>query len=166
MNLIHIKRNMLNRTIKNSVNFIDREKMNAESFKDLNEKDFRLWSFSVSMTNKQQIFWKKSSRIFIVLLFLLKFSWIFKIISYFSANLWFIIWSVFHDLTTIIQLQNILIYFIRTAIFGDIFYTLIVTKVRSYIIEDVIAISCNFIFSFVSSEAKCISLFETWEKIM
>ena len=82
------------------------------------------------------------------------------------ANLWFIIRSSFHDLTMIIQLQHILIYFIRTTISRDIFYILNVTKRKSYIIEDVIVISCSFTFSSLSIEAKCISLFETRGKIM
>ena len=69
-------------------------------------------------------------------------------------------------MTAIIQLQNILIHFIRTVIFRDILYTLTVTKVRSHIIEDVIAISCNFTFSLLSIEAKYISFLETRKKIM
>ena len=39
-------------------------------------------------------------------------------------------------------------------------------KERLYIIESIIAISCNFTFSLLSIEAKCIFLFETREKIM
>ena len=140
--------------------------MNVKSFKNLNEQDFRLWSFSVSIIDKQQIFWKRSSRIFIILLFLLKFLRFFKIISCFFANLWFIIRFVLHDLTAIIQLRNNLIHFIWIIISRDIFYVLTVTKEKSHIIEDLIAISCNFIFSSLSVEAKCISLFETWKKIM
>ena len=83
-----------------------------------------------------------------------------------SANLWFMIRFEFHDLTAVIQLRNILIYFIRTAIFRNILYILTVTKEELYIIEDVIAISCNLTFSFLLIEAKCISFFETREKIM
>ena len=71
-----------------------------------------------------------------------------------------------YDLTTIIQLQNILIHFIRTTIFRNMLYALTVTKKKSYIIEDVIAISCNFIFSSLLIEAKCIFLLETQKKIM
>ena len=37
---------------------------------------------------------------------------------------------------------------------------------KSHIIENVIAISCNFTFSSLSVEAKCISFLETREKIM
>ena len=59
-----------------------------------------------------------------------------------------------------------MIYFIRTTIFRNILYTLTVTKVKLYIIEDVIAISCNFTFLFLSIETKYIFLFETREKIM
>ena len=140
--------------------------MNVESFKNLNEPDFRLWSFSVLIVDKQQIFWKRSSRIFIIFLFLLKFSRAFEIILYSSANLWFIIRFAFHDLTAIIQLRNILIHFIWTVIFRNILYALTVTKEKLHIIEDVIAISCNFTFSFLSVETKCISLLETREKIM
>ena len=116
--------------------------------------------------DKQQIFWKRSSRIFMIFLFLLKFSWVFEIISYSFADLWFIIRSAFHDLTAIIQLRNILIHFIWTAIFRNIFYILIVTKEESHIIKNVIAISCNLTFSFLSVEAKYIFFFETREKIM
>ena len=140
--------------------------MSAESFKNLNERDFRLWSFFVSITDKQQIFWKRSSRIFIILLFLLKFSRAFEIISCSFANLWFITRFAFYDLTAIIQLRNVLIHFIRTIIFRNIFYALTVTKRESHIIEDVIAISCNLTFSSLSIETKCISLLETREKIM
>ena len=39
-------------------------------------------------------------------------------------------------------------------------------KKKSHIIEDVIAISCNFIFSSLSVEARCIFLLETRKKIM
>ena len=87
--------------------------MSAESFKDSNERDFKLWSLFASIVDKQQIFWKNSSRIFIILLFLLKFSRVFEIISCSSADLWFIIRFAFHDLTAITQLRNILIHFIR-----------------------------------------------------
>ena len=140
--------------------------MSVESFKDLNERNFKLWLLSVSIIDKQQIFWKKSSRIFIIFLFLLKFLEAFEIISYSFANLWFIIWFTFHDLTAITQLRNILIHFIQTVIFRNIFYVLTVTEKRLYIIEDVIVISCNFTFSFLSVEAKCISFLETQKKIM
>ena len=37
---------------------------------------------------------------------------------------------------------------------------------KSHIIENVIAISCNFTFSSLSVETKCIFVLETWEKIM
>ena len=80
--------------------------MSAENFKNLNERDFKLLSFSVLIADKQQIFWKKSSRIFIILLFLLKFSRVFKIILYSFADLRFIIRFTFYDLTAIIQLRN------------------------------------------------------------
>ena len=140
--------------------------MNAESFKNLSERDFKLWSFSVSITDKQQIFWKRSSRIFIILLFLLKFSQVFEIISYSFTDLWFIIRSALHNLTTITQLRNILIYFIRTIIFWNIFYVLTITKERSHIIEDVIAISFNLTFLLLSVEARCISFLERRKKIM
>ena len=140
--------------------------MNAENFKNLNERDFRLRSFSVSITDKQQIFWKKLLRIFIVLLFLLKFLRVFKIISCLFADLWFIIRSAFHDLTAVIQLRNSLIHFIRRAIFRDIFYVLTITTKKSHIIENAIAISCNLTFSFLSVETKYIFLFETRKKIM
>ena len=130
--------------------------MNVESFKNLNERDFKSWLFFVLIINKQQIFWKKSSRIFIILLFLLKFLRAFEILLCSFANLWFIIWCAFHDLTTIIQLRNILIHFIRTTIFRNILYALTVTKKRSNIIENVIAILCNFTFLSLSVEAKCI----------
>ena len=142
------------------------KKLNAENFKNLNERDFRLWSFSVSIIDKQQIFWKKSSRIFITLLSLLKFLRTFKIISCSFINLWFIIRFAFHELTAVIQLRNILIHFIQTTIFRNILYILTVTKEKSYIFENVIAISCNFTFLSLSVEAKCIFLFETREKIM
>ena len=140
--------------------------MKIKSFKNSSERVSRLWSLSVPITDKQQVFWKKSSRIFIILLFLLKFSRAFEIISCSFANLWFITRFAFYDLTAIIQLRNVLIHFIRTIIFRNIFYALTVTKRESHIIEDVIAISCNLIFSFLSVEAKYISLFETWKKIM
>ena len=140
--------------------------MSVESFKNLNERDLKLWSFFVSITDKQQIFWKKSSRIFIILLFLSKFSQAFKIISCSFADLWFIIRSAFRDLTAIIQLRNILIHFIWTIIFWNILYILTVTKEESHIIEGVIATSCNFTFSSLSIETKCISFLETREKIM
>ena len=87
--------------------------MSAENFKNSSERNFRLWSLFVSITDKQQIFWKRSSRIFIILLSLLKSSRIFEIISCSSADLWFIIRSASHDLTAITQLRNILIHFIR-----------------------------------------------------
>ena len=61
---------------------------------------------------------------------------------------------------------NILIYFIRTIIFRNIFYVLTITKKELHIIENVIAISCNLTFSSLSIETKCISLLETREKIM
>ena len=125
-----------------------------------------MWSFSVSIVDKQQIFWKESSQIFIALLFLLKFLRVFEILLCFFVNLWFIIRFASHNLTTIIQLRNILIHFIRTTIFRNIFYALIVTKEKSYIIANVIAISCNFKFSSLSIETKCISFFEKREKIM
>ena len=96
--------------------------MSAESFKNLNEWDFKLWSFSVSIADKQQIFWKKSSRIFITLLFLLKFSWAFEIISCSFADLWFITRFASHDLTAVTQLRNILIYFIRYAFLPTWYY--------------------------------------------
>ena len=140
--------------------------MSAKSFKNLNERNFRLWSFFVSITDKQQIFWKRSSRIFIILLFLLKFSRAFEIISYSFTNLWFIIRSALYDLTAITQLRNILIHFIWIAIFRNILYILTITKEKSYIIEDVIAVSYNFTFLLLSIETKCISLLETREKIM
>ena len=142
------------------------KKLNAESFKNLNKRDFRLWLLSVSIIDKQQVFWKKSPRKFIALLFLSKFLRAFEIISCFSANLWFIIRSASRDLTAIIQLRNILIHFIQITISRNILYALIVTKEKSYIIESVIAISCNFTFSSLSVEAKCISFLETREKIM
>ena len=116
--------------------------------------------------DKQQVFWKRASRIFIILLFLLKFSRAFEIISCSFINLWFIIRFTFHDLTAVIQLRNILIHFIRTTIFRDIFYASTVTKERSYIIEGVIAISCNYTFSFLSIKTKCISFLQMREKIM
>ena len=97
---------------------------------------------------------------------MLKFSQDFKIILYSFADWWFIIQFAFHDLITITQLQNILIYFIRTATFQKIFYVLIVTKKKSYIIEDAIAISCNLTFSSWSIETKYIFLLETQKKIM
>ena len=140
--------------------------MNVKNFKNLNEWNFKLWSFFVSITDKQQVFWKDLSWIFIVLLFLLKFSRAFKIISCLFINLWFIIRFVSHDLTAITQLRNILIYFIRIKNFRDILYALTVTKRELYIIENVIAISCNLKFSLLSIETKCISLFKTREKIM
>ena len=87
--------------------------MNVESFKNSNERDFKLWSLFVSIIDKQQIFWKESSRIFIILLSLLKFLRAFETISCSSADLWFIIRFTSHDLTAIIQLRNILIHFIR-----------------------------------------------------
>ena len=140
--------------------------MNVKNFKNLSERDFKLWSFSVSIIDKQQIFWKKLSRIFRTLLFLLKFLQVFEIISCSFANLWFITRFTLHDLTAITQLQNILIHFIRTIIFRDILYVLTITKEKLYIIEDVIAISCNLVFLFLSVETKCIFLLETREKIM
>ena len=143
-----------------------KKNLSAESLKNLSKRDFRLWSFSVSIADKQQIFWKRSLRIFIILLFLSKFSRAFEIISCSFTNLWFIIRSAFRDLTAIIQLRNNLIYFIWTTIFRNILYALTVTKEKSHIIEDVIVISCNFTFSPLSVEAKCISLFETREKTM
>ena len=142
-----------------------RKKINAKSFKNSNKQNFKLWLFFVLIADKQQIFWKRSLKLFIILLFLLKFSRVFEIISYLFADLWFIIRIAFHDLTTITQLSNILIHFIQAIIFRNIFYDLTVTKERSHIIEDVIAISCNFTFSSLSVEAKCI-FFETREKIM
>ena len=135
--------------------------MNVKSFTNLNEQNFRLWSFFVSIIDKQQIFWKKVSRIFIILLFLLTFSRFFEIISCSFINLWFIIRSPLHDLITIIQLRNILIHFIRTAIFRNILYVLTVTKEKLHIIENVMTISCNFTFSLLSVETKCIFVFET-----
>ena len=140
--------------------------MNAESFTNLSEQDFRLWSFFISIADKQQIFWKRLSRIFIILLFRLKFLWVFEIISCSSADLWFIIRFTFYDLIVIIQLRNILIHFIWTATFRNIFYVLTVTKEELYIIENVIAISYNLTFSSLSVETKCISVLETREKIM
>ena len=140
--------------------------MNNENFKNLNERDFRLWSFFISITDKQRIFWKKSLWIFIILLFLLKFSQAFEIILYSFADLWFIIQFALYDLTVIIQLRNVLIHFIRIIIFRDIFYVLIVTEKKSHIIKDVIAISCNLTSSLLSIEAKYISFLETRKKIM
>ena len=140
--------------------------MNVENFKNLNEQNFGLWLLSVLITNKQQIFWKRSSLIFITLLFLLKFSRAFEIILCFSANLWFITRSAFHNLIAITQLRNILIHFIRTVIFRNIFYVLTVMKKESYIIDNVIAISCNLTFLSLSIEIKYISLLETRKKIM
>ena len=140
--------------------------MSVESFKNLNERVLRLWSLFVSIIDKQQTFWKRSSRIFIILLSLLKFSRVFKIISCSSVNLWFIIQSAFHNLTAITQLRNILIHFIRTIIFRNILYALTVTKEKLHIIKNVIATSYNFTSSFLSIETKYISLFETREKIM
>ena len=140
--------------------------MKIKSFKNSSERVSRLWSLSVPITDKQQVFWKKSSRIFIILLFLLKFSRAFEIISCSFANLWFITRFAFYDLTAIIQLRNVLIHFIRTIIFRNIFYALTVTKEKSHIIEDVIAISCNFTFSPLSIEAKYIFFLETRKKIM
>ena len=125
-----------------------------------------MWSLFILIADKQQIFWKRSSRIFIILLFLLKFSRVFKIILCSFTDLWFIIRSALHNLTAITQLRNILIHFIWTMIFRNTLYALTVTKERSYIIEDVIAISCNLIFSSLSIEAKCVSFFETRRKIM
>ena len=113
MNLINVKKDVLNRTTTNSMSLIDRKKMNAESFKDSSERDFKLWSFFILIADKQQKFWKRSSQIFIILLFLLKFLRAFEIILCSSVNLWFIIRSTFHDLTAITQLRNILIHFIR-----------------------------------------------------
>ena len=69
-------------------------------------------------------------------------------------------------MTAIIQLRNILIHFIRTAIFRNILYVLTVTKEESHIIENVIAISCNFTFSSLSIETKCNFFLETRKKIM
>ena len=140
--------------------------MNVESFKNLNERNLKLWSFSILIIDKQQIFWKRSAWIFIILLFLLKFLRAFEIISSSFINLWFIIRFASYDLTAITQLRNILIYFIQTTIFQNILYALIVTKKESNIIENVIAISYNLIFSFLSVEAKCIFFFETREKII
>ena len=134
--------------------------------KNLNEQDFKLWLLFDSIIDKQQIFWKRLSRIFIILLSLLKFSRAFEIISCFFANLWFITRSAFHDLTAIIQLRNILIHFIRTTIFRNLFYVLTITKEKLYIIEGVIATLFNLTFSLLSVEAKCIFLLETREKIM
>ena len=90
----------------------------------------------------------------------------FEIISCSFVDLWFIIRSTFYNLTAIIQLQYILIYLIRTTISRNILYTMTVIKEESYIIKDIIAISCNLIFSFLSIETKCIFLFETRKKIM
>ena len=131
--------------------------MSAENFKNLNEREFKLWSLFVPIADKQLIFWKRSSRVFIILLFLLKFSRAFEIILCSFADLWFIIRSASHDLTTVTQLQNILIHFIRTTISRHILYALTVTKEESHIIEGVIVISCNLTFSSLSVEAKCIS---------
>ena len=97
---------------------------------------------------------------------MLKFLRAFEIISCSFINLRFIIRSAFHDLTAIIQLRNILIYFIRITIFQNIFYALTVTKKKSYIIKDVIAILCHVTFSSLSVEAKCISFLEIQKKIM
>ena len=143
-----------------------KKKINNKSFKHLSERNFNIWLFSISITDKQQIFWKRSSRIFIILLFLLRFLRVFEIISCSFANLWLITRSAFHDLTTIIQLRIILIHSIRTIIFRDIPYILTVTKRKLYIIEGVIATSCNFKFSSLSVETKWIFLFERQEKIM
>ena len=94
---------------------------------------------------------------------MLKFLRIFEITLYSSALLQFITESAFYDLTAIIRLQNILIHFIRTTISRDILYILTITKVRSHIIEDVIAIlhSC-------SNQLKQNAVFflETWKKAM
>ena len=97
---------------------------------------------------------------------MLKFSRAFKIILCSFANLWFIIRFTFHNLITVIQLRNILISFIRTIIFRNILYALTVMKKELYIIENVIAILCNLTFLSLSIEMKCISFFETREKIM
>ena len=111
--------------------------MNVKNFKNLNEKNFRLWSFFVLIINKQQIFWKKSSRIFIIL-----FScW--NSHEFDFADLWFIIRFAFHDLTAIIQLRNILIHFIR-YIFLSIWYYLIYIKLLEHI-------KFNFLFSWLCS---------------
>ena len=148
------------------MNLIDKRKDECWKLKNLSEQDFKLLLFFIWITDKQHVFWKRSSRIVIVLLFLLKFLQAFKIILYFSANLWFIIRSAFYDLIIITQLRNILIHFIRTIISRDIFYILTVTKKESHIIENVIAISCNFTFSSLSVETKCISFLETRKKII
>ena len=50
--------------------------------------------------------------------------------------------------------------------FRDIFYILTVMKEKSHITEDVIIISCNFTFPFLSVEAKCIFFLKTRKKIM
>ena len=104
--------------------------MSAESFKNLNEQDLRLWSFSVSIIDKQQIFWKRSSWIFIALLFLLKFSRAFEIILCSFTDLWFIIRSAFHDLTAIIQLRNILIHFIRYVFLSAWYYLIYIKSLK------------------------------------
>ena len=142
------------------------KKLSIENVKNLNERNFKLWSFSVSIADKQQIFWRKSLQIFIILLFLSTFSRAFEIILCSFADLWFIIWFASRDLIIMIQLRNILIDFIRTIIFRNILYALTIMKEESHIIEDVIASSCNFTFSFLSIEAKCISFLETRKKIM
>ena len=59
-----------------------------------------------------------------------------------------------------------MIRFIWIIIFRNIFYVLTVIKERLYIIESVIAISCNLTFSLLSVEAECIFLFKTRKKIM
>ena len=130
--------------------------MSASSFKNSNERNFKLWLFFVLMIDKQQIFWKKLSRIFVSSLFILKFLWVFEMILYSSAELWFITRFTFYNLTTIIQLSNILIHFNPVIISRDILYALTVTKVKLYIIEDVIVIFCILISSFLSIETKCI----------
>ena len=134
---------MLNRTTTNSVNLIDRKKMKIKSFKNLSERDSRLWSFSVSIVDKQQIFWKRSSRIFVILLFLLKFSRAFEIISCFFANLWFIIQSAFHDLTAIIQLRNILIHFIRYIFFPAWHYLVYIRSLEHIEFSFLLSWLCN-----------------------
>ena len=157
---------MLDWTTKNSMSLIDREKNECWKLQRLKWAKSQIVIIFYLDNWQATDLLKEIIRIFITLLFLLKFSRVFEIISCPSADLWFIIRFTLHNLTAVTQLRNILIHFIWTIIFQNIFYTLTVTKERSHIIKDVIATSCNFTFSSLSVKAKCISFLEMRKKIM
>ena len=157
---------MLNRTIKNSISWIDKEKNECWKLQKFKWTRFQI-VIVFCLDNWQATDFLKEIITNIYNSFILA-----KILTSFRDHFIFFCRFVIHHSICISWFDNdhsIAKHFNLLHSNNNFLkhsYILTVTKKKSHIIEDVIAISCNFTFSSLSIEAKCIFFLETQEKIM